>query len=506
MYSLYTSEKILSDIWSNRELWDIWKRFVIKLKPTLKIVPEKNSDFENSDNPVIQLKTNYDLSLEILNNKHSHTNISSINKSLIEEISDPFAIFLLDVDVSTANSLSQQLGVTCISFSGRLDDVQIFSEGIHKIIKKLEPKRSWQELKGDIFIPSNSLVFIDRYLFSDDNLDYKDDETKFKLTRSYKDGIENIMQILDIFLQKKCPSQFDVLFVFDHSTIKEGQTFESVLQTIQKNKSKLRSYHINIEGIGITKGNILNYDETHNRRILSNFYLFRAEHSLKAFNKNGEGLYSQSLWMDPIGSDGIIRNLKSDIPAKALIETRKELAKAIVTLMRSVGEVKYFFNGRSLKTLTNTNTKLLKVNMKEIILNDIKYLLTGEMKKNNKKYPCKVYDENGFQGIASSMVNFPNPHENKNEHSELGLEGILEGEGTSNSPFIFTINISSWFKGNTNHYINKKNYDENLLCKYFPEYKFDFFNKARFKYEITQFQWIKGSEDEENVYKRIVLN
>lgn len=503
MYSLYTSEKILTDIWSNRELWEIWKRFVIKLKPTLKIVPEKNSDFENSNNSIFEFITNIDLSNEILDNKYLQNSIPFINKSLIEDINDPFAIFLLDIDVSMANSLSQQLGVTCISFSGKLDEVQIFSEGVDKIIKKSEPDRSWKELKGDIFIPSNSLIFVDRYLFADDTLNYNDG----KLIRSYEDGITNVMEILDIFLPENYPadSQFDVMFIFDDSKIKEGQTFQSVLKTIHKNKSKLRDYQINIEGIGITKENIFNYDETHNRRVLSNFYLLRAEHSLKAF-KDGKGLYSQTLWMDPIGSKGIIRNLKSDIPAKALIETRKELKKSIITLMRSVGKVNYFLNGRDSKTLTTTQTKLLKMNMKEIILKDIKYHLCGEMKKNNKKYPCIVYEENGFQGIASSMVNLPNPHEHKNEHSELGLEGILEGKGTSDSPFTFTVNISSWFKGDTNHYIKRKNCDENLLCKYFPEYKFEFFNEARFKYEIAQFRWFKGKEDEENVYKRIALD
>ena len=142
---------------------------------------------------------------------------------------------------------------------------------------------------------------------------------------------------------------YHILFVFDASTlsIHSGDTFENIAKQLNKLVVRLaRPYNIIMESVSIDH-NDMNYDETHNRRILSNYFIVRVDRSLKAFRPT-HSLYSQSMFLDWGASKGIIHSKRSDVPAKALGKYIKEVKIAIGQLKKSVGQVPFAKNGEIL--------------------------------------------------------------------------------------------------------------------------------------------------------------
>lgn len=131
--------------------------------------------------------------------------------------------------------------------------------------------------------PSNSLVIVDRYLFAY-NSEYKTD---------YRNGIRNVYDLLSELLPPTFAGDYQVLIVFDDTAISNNASRNVIvrdLQTIKKNLG--RPYTITVEVLTINdeaKGGI--YAETHDRRILSNYFSLHASHGFSAFLPD-EGLES----------------------------------------------------------------------------------------------------------------------------------------------------------------------------------------------------------------------
>lgn len=339
MLALYTTECIISSIFESFEnsREDVWYNFIKKTKPSLNILLNIDSDYECNDyNPIFILSNDFDLEVAIEEINKDDSYISRVIEMRLDAIDDPNAVFVLDITPELAKQISTKYGVICQSIHDNPFESPLFQEAFEVDAVKKKKGESWADiLSKDNVFPSNSLVVIDRYLFSNDT-----DATS-------QDGIDNLYDILESILPKKLDVEYHILIVFDDKTLTKGETFEIICNKINKLKKRLRGereYPITIESVSIPKG-YAHYDSTHNRRIISNYFILRVDHSLKAF-KNGVGLYSQSIFLDWAASKGVIHSKKSHAPIKGMDDTIEELKMAIRQLMKSVGHEKYTLNGK----------------------------------------------------------------------------------------------------------------------------------------------------------------
>ena len=353
MLSIYTTENIISTIFKDNEnKYDAWYDFITKLRPTLKVLLEADTDYDDNDyNPVYMFQKDYDINVEAeyTDVVGENSYISQIEKLQLSNVADPFAIFILDVDEETALKISEKYGVVCHALSKHSNSNPLFQEGIEKSVDKNESRKGWEELlTGHNTTPSNHLIFIDRYLFSDDSNGI-----------STQDGLDNVYEILNKALPEKLGVDFHVLLIFDATAMgKNPLTFEELSLKLEQLRKRIRRpFDIIIEAVSINHSDF-NYDETHNRRILSNYFIVRVDHSLKAF-KNGKGLYTQTMWLDWIASKGVISHRSSDAPSKPLIKYCKETINSIKQLKKKVGSTPYSINGDSTLTIKNIRHRLL---------------------------------------------------------------------------------------------------------------------------------------------------
>lgn len=340
MLSIYTTENIVTSIFQDSDnRYDAWYDFITKLRPTMNVLLNEDTDYEDNDyNPVYMFEKDYDIDVEpeFLDEVGENAYLSLVMSLAPDVINDPHAIFLLDIDESQAKLISEKYGVICHSFKSSPSSNPIFQDGIEKNVEKKEKGRGWHELLPvDAVSPSNSLVFVDRYLFSKDS----DGITG-------QDGVNNAYEVLNRILPAKLGVEYHILFVFDASTLSvhSGDTFESISMQLNNLVKRLaRPYNIVMESVSIDHKD-MNYDETHNRRILSNYFIVRVDRSLKAFRPT-HSLYSQSMFLDWGASKGIIHSKRSDAPAKALGKYIKEVKIAIGQLKKSVGQVPFAKNG-----------------------------------------------------------------------------------------------------------------------------------------------------------------
>lgn len=338
MVTIYTTEKIIATIFQDSDdKYQPWYDLIIKLKPRLKVLLSIGTDYGCNDyNPVYAFEKDYDIDVECeyLEGVRDNAYLSKVIKMELTSVSDPFAIFILDVSKEKAKQISEKYGVVCQTTALSPKSTPIFQESVEKNIDKNEMREGWKEIfTEENTIPSNFLVFIDRYMFSEDSNGI-----------TAQDGISNISEILDYSLPKELGVDYHILMVFDGTLVDKSTSFSSISSKLNKLKNQLnRPYHIIMEAVSIDR-NDFNYDETHNRRILSNYYIVRTEHSIKAF-RNGHGIYTQTIWLDWLASKGIVSHKLSDTPSKALYKYIKETKCAIEQLKKKCGETLFSQNG-----------------------------------------------------------------------------------------------------------------------------------------------------------------
>lgn len=320
---IITTEDVISHIYLNpAHKYDIWIEFINKFHPTVRVVLNEDSDFfTNDDNAVFGFVHSFGLEPKIEENYDTILSYFSLHHPYEEE---GIVISIINTDREEAEKLSTRYGIICLPLDSPLSENSLFQEGIEKSVERGEDNSGWdQVLAGNLAYPSNAIIFIDRYMFANDS---------HQITSQH--GVANVFEVLDSVLPKKLDISYHVLLAFDASTLDSDNDFRSMAQKVNKLKRQLnRPYTIEIELVSIDKNYLPNYDETHNRRIISNYFIVRLDRSLKAFD-NAKSLYSQTIWLDWLGSKGIIRQKNSDTPYKAQRKYLKELRKAVASLQR----------------------------------------------------------------------------------------------------------------------------------------------------------------------------
>lgn len=186
----------------------------------------------------------------------------------------PSSLFILDLPILEAQRLQKSYGVCCISGEHPsiatlidVNDEQTTNEG--------EPlELGWGTVLRSLNdIPSNALLLTDRYLFS-------------KVSARYGNGIDNVHDILDVLLPQRFMGEYHVSVVFDMESMHADYSFADIATSLNRLKQSLnRNYPIMMEVLGITSACPV-YSKLHNRRIVSNYYIVKAEHKLAAFDGN----------------------------------------------------------------------------------------------------------------------------------------------------------------------------------------------------------------------------
>ena len=350
---IITTENILNQLYYNpNQKYNDWIEFINKCQPTLRLILNEHSDFSSNDENV---------AFDFIKSLGVNSKIVDGYKSVLSYIATGWTrensgttIAILDIQPNEMRQISEKYGIVCQPLDISVIDNILFQEGVEKSVERGEKNRGWSEiLKQDLTKPSNALIFIDRYMFAKDSHGI-----------TFKHGVENVYDILNAVLPCQLDISYQVLLAFDASTLdnREDIDFKSITTEVNKLKKRLiRPYNIDIELVSIDKRYLSNYDETHNRRIISNYFLLRLDRSLKAF-ANNRSLYSQTIWLDWLGSKGIVRQKNSDIPFKAQRKYLKELRKAILTLqkVRDPQAVSFAQNGNIRIPITDIRNRLIK--------------------------------------------------------------------------------------------------------------------------------------------------
>jgi len=282
-------------------------------------------------------------------------------------LDEPCGAYLLDIAPEKAKDIQNKYGVICQSvdsLDGNFWTSDIYNA--HPVINEHDSEHNWEQiLRGLDNMPSNSLLVIDRNLFNR--------EDKYKTT--IQDGIDNLFSILKSVLPKSFSrfKEYHILVIFDGSELdhikntrilfegdQSSHTFDDAFgklaKIINSRKKELAfSDNVIIELLSLTKDNI-GYEYTHNRRILSNYYVIRVDHLLKAF-KNNRGSCPQNIDCETLFATGVEKLSKSDTPEKAHAISLNNLKEAL-DQARGDAAPNYHYamnknTGKSIKELQN---------------------------------------------------------------------------------------------------------------------------------------------------------
>lgn len=285
-------EKICIDEMS-KDLKDQSSWFIILTKQHV-IYLDKNI-YEHLDytDPLFTFSESYQIEF-----RKAEVNYNEILKDKPETVlNEPQAAFLLDVNEDAAEMIQKEYGVICQS----TDDLTICKlaapDGKLTLFTG-SIEHSWKELFNDgTKMPSNALIIIDRYIFGYES----------KAKSGYDDGIINIERILLNVLPPTLNCDYHVLILFDEKQSSDRyfdlSKVDLTLERFKRDYLK-RPYNIEIELFSVSS-KAYNYECTHNREIISNYFISSADHLLKAFRKDGRAICNQDLRLEYLYSHGL---------------------------------------------------------------------------------------------------------------------------------------------------------------------------------------------------------
>jgi hypothetical protein len=292
--------------------------------------------------------------------------LDQLQKDTSSLLAHPKDIFLVDRS-SKSRTTKSNYGV--ILMTDKSAKSEVLKLGWEEPLKINQPY-SWHSFFTDAGrdmskIPSNSLIIIDRYLFA-----------------NFDQGLDNICEILDEILPKTFSGDYHILIISDPAEFKRYNDSTGAMTVLKTEAaatelydalSNIRDqYPLEIELLALSafkgkrqsssdKTHFNVYSDSHNRRIISNTFVIRAEHKLSAIKEFGGRLQSnasQTIWFDAnfAGVDKKYQNIHS-LPIKVaenIIDTLSNIVDKHINIGR------YFHNGVEGKSENIINRLLRK--------------------------------------------------------------------------------------------------------------------------------------------------
>lgn len=280
-------------------------------------VPEEFSDEDVDTMGSIDIIGNLQLLGTIVKAEAEY--INDILQNYHRVLENPNAVFLLGIGKEEAEEIQTKYGVICQSIDS-IDD-EVLTMAYEYDLTDGQKGVDWTVYfdKTNHMLPSNALIICDRYMFSSDlKSGLKEAQDALEL------GLTNIRCMLNAVLPRRYHAEYNVLILFDSSTLckneeQERKMFEFIINDLKNyaaGNKKSRRYKIRFDLISIDH-NCLNYKKLHNRRIISNYFVVRADYKLQAFKENVstatqtifyDALFSKIVPMKPNGPDSPIKS------------------------------------------------------------------------------------------------------------------------------------------------------------------------------------------------------
>ena len=259
----------------------------------------------------------------------------------------PSALYILDVTATEAERIQKSFGVVCMSADSPGAALLIDTNDEHTTGDREPLSGGWgtvlRSLRG---VPSNALLLTDRYLFS-------------AVAPRAGNGIDNVRSILDALLPQRFLGEYQVTVVFDDDSRHPSYTFADIAKRLADLRADLRrDYPIVVEALGITPDSAV-YNKLHNRRIVSNYFVVKAEHKLAAFNGD-RGTSLQTITPQVLFTADSLTG-RSTPPLKSIdhaIAALREFAQSLPRLCDH-GVYRYALNGQCMSRCPGIRNRLL---------------------------------------------------------------------------------------------------------------------------------------------------
>lgn len=263
----------------------------------------------------------------------------TIYANLETVVENPSAAYFLNLTEAESKKLQDEAGV--IINCGVIDDKLIINGTYHEWLADEVIPNNWKYIltSFDNF-PSNSMIINDRNLFTG-------------IERTVNIGVNNILRFLDNILPNNLKTDYHILIQSEqnsHPTNK--QKCDDIALLLNTEIRNLRPYNFIIEIVFYNRGTMF-FASTHNRKIISNYKIGKAEYSFAAFkirdsdtSKNDDS-FNLTTFFDKINSsESCSANLKAHENA-AIKYT--EIAVNCINKINQIGPndnvYRYYLNG-----------------------------------------------------------------------------------------------------------------------------------------------------------------
>ena len=327
MLNIYTTEDKLVEICM--EGGD-WYNIIQKLRSVLVCNGSEDEEWDTSNEMLMSLyrsQTSIDVDNELL------ADIKE-DKSHVRDIPNP--IYILDVDYKEAKDISEKYGVIFLP-TVNTPEPAVAKRGWDIDTGDKDKQKNWNYFLKGIATPFHALTIIDRYFFSS------------QTGESFEDSLFNLRSILNTLLPEKPVQNMYVSLIFDDTKADKEYDMARIATEVNKiKKSLINKTPFNMELFAINS-NCYNYEDTHDRFIISNYFIINAGHKLKAYSPSdsgGESLCNQLLTFNYLFSKGLAEDDRSSAPIKTQDRVLSALCEAFHT---SPKEIAYAINGQKKK-------------------------------------------------------------------------------------------------------------------------------------------------------------
>ena len=312
MFTLYTTEDKLTELCLEGGTW----YDIIRNQRTIYVCNDSDEEEWDISNEI--LMNLYRGGVEIEVDNELAEDIKKDTKNVLE-LANP--AYILDYSEQEATEISRKYGVIFLP-TQNTPEPAIAETGWTLDTSDDSKEQSWDFFLSGIKTKYNSLVIIDRYFFSSE------------YGESLEDSKFNLRSILNILLPKKQMHKFTVSIIFDIT--KADKEMQELATEVNKVKKKLVGHtSFDMELISIDS-NCYNYDKTHDRFIVSNYFVIDAAHKIKAFRTDKTVLTEQNIHFKYLYSEGIRENDKSSKPEVSQDRILKAVCDAMHTSKREI--------------------------------------------------------------------------------------------------------------------------------------------------------------------------
>lgn len=308
MFTIYSDKDIFENIISSPDAYPNWNKIINDYSTICLDIDQANLDTEkaNFDTLIFLFLQANARNIELIPLDNYFQTIYANPETVIE---NPSAVYFLNMTKSEAEKLQEDTGVL-INCAEKVDE-EILTTGVNldwladEIINN-----NWYTILGPFNnFPSNSIIFNDRNLFTND-------ERVSGINKNI--GVDNIVRMLDNLLPNNLATDYHILIQSEQKDDPRTKAkCDALANDLNVQIRNLRAYGFEIEIIFYYSGTNF-FKNTHNRRIYSNYKYGKSENSLASFkirnadNARNDDSFSLVCFFNKINSiaDTLV-NLKS---------------------------------------------------------------------------------------------------------------------------------------------------------------------------------------------------